>query len=132
MTDQDRLLGQLEANQTILVEAISELKQQIRDMGASTTQARKVSMSEQDKLLLGQLQANQQNMMKAISELKQQIRDMDASTTKAYSELNARVSRLERAWGDIRIGTRIVLWVAAAIGSAIGAIGTWIINIMKA
>ena len=89
-------------------------------------------MSEQDKLLLGQLQANQQNMMKAISELKQQIKDMDASTTQAYSELNARVERLERAWRDIRIGTRIVLWVAAAIGGAIGAIGTWIINIMKA
>ena len=132
MSEQDKLLlGQLEANQTILVEAISELKQQIRDMGASTTQTRKVSMTDQDRLL-GQLEANQTTLMEAIFQLKQQIRDMDASTTQAYSELNARVERLERAWRDIRIGTRIVLWVAAAIGSAIGAIGTWIINIMKA
>ena len=88
-------------------------------------------MSDQDRLL-GQLEANQTSLLKAIDELKQQINDMDASTTQAYSELNARVMRLERAWRDIRIGTRIVLWVAAAIGSAIGAIGTWIINIMKA
>ena len=132
MSEQDKLLlGQLEANQTILVEAISELKQQIRDMGASTTQTRKVSMTDQDRLL-GQLEANQTTLMEAIFQLKQQIRDMDASTTQAYSELNARVERLERAWRDIRIGTRIVLWVSAAIGSAIGAIGTWIINIMKA
>lgn len=87
-------------------------------------------MTDQDRLL-GQLEANQRSLLEAISELKQQIRDMDASTTQAYSELNARVERLERAWRDIRIGTRIVLWVAAAIGSAIGAIGTWIINIMK-
>jgi len=88
-------------------------------------------MPDQDRLL-GQLEANQTTLMEAIFQLKQQIRDMDASTTQAYSELNARVERLERAWRDIRIGTRIVLWVAAAIGSAIGAIGTWIINIMKA
>ena len=96
MSEQDKLLGHLQANQTSLLKAIDELKQQIKD------------------------------------ELKQQIKDMDASTTQAYSELNARVMRLERTWRDIRIGTRIVLWVAAAIGSAIGAIGTWIINIMKA
>ena len=88
-------------------------------------------MTDQDRLL-GQLEATQSTLLEAISELKQQIKDMDASTTQAYSELNARVRRLERAWRDIRIGTRIVLWVAAAIGSAIGAIGTWIINIMKA
>lgn len=88
-------------------------------------------MSDQDRLL-GQLEANQRSLLEAISELKQQIRDMDASTAQSNSELNARVRRLERAWRDIRIGTRIVLWVAAAIGSAIGAIGTWIINIMKA
>ena len=88
-------------------------------------------MTDHD-LIIGELKANQRSLLEAISELKQQIRDMDASTTQAYSELNARVERLERAWRDIRIGTRIVLWVAAAIGSAIGAIGTWIINIMKA
>ena len=88
-------------------------------------------MSDQDRLL-GQLEANQNSLMEAISQLKQDIKDMDASATKANSELNARVKRLEQAWRDIRIGTRIVLWVAAAIGSAIGAIGTWIINIMKA
>ena len=88
-------------------------------------------MSEQDKLL-GQLQANQQNVMKAIDELKCKIDRMDSDASKHRAELNARVRRLERAWRDIRIGTRIVLWVSAAIGSAIGAIGTWIINIMKA
>ena len=39
MKDQDRLLGQLEANQTTLMDAISELKDQIKDMDASTTKA---------------------------------------------------------------------------------------------
>ena len=87
-------------------------------------------MTDHD-LIIGELKANQTTLINAISELKQQTKDMDTSTTKAYSELNARVKRLEQAWRDIRIGTRIVLWVAAAIGSAIGAIGTWIINIMK-
>ena len=88
-------------------------------------------MTDHD-LIIGELKANQRSLLEAISKLEQKIQDMDASTTKAYSELNARVKRLEQAWRDIRIGTRIVLWVAAAIGSAIGAIGTWIINIMKA
>lgn len=87
-------------------------------------------MTDQDRLL-GQLEANQSTLMDAISKLEQKIQDMDSSASKERSELNARVRRLERAWRDIRIGTRIVLWVAAAIGSAIGAIGTWIINIMK-
>ena len=88
-------------------------------------------MSDHD-LIIGELKANQTTLMNAISKLEQKIQDMDSSASKERSELNARVMRLERAWRDIRIGTRIVLWVAAAIGSAIGAIGTWIINIMKA